>query len=99
MGTAQGLEEFVDALNHGIELNLKFDPSVTDDSDHAKFAEAKVPIVFFFTGFHPDYHQPTDTWDKINADDAIRVVKLALRAAYAFANRENRFAFLSKEGG
>lgn len=35
------------------------------DSDHSSFAEHNVPFVFFFTGFHPDYHRVTDTADKL----------------------------------
>lgn len=98
VGTAEGLEGMVGELNEGIELSLKLEPKVSTDSDHYNFARAKVPILFFFTGFHADYHQPTDTWEKINAEDALRVTRLALRAAYAFASRETRFEFRSKKG-
>ena len=36
-------------------------------SDHYNFARKGVPILFFFNGVHPDYHQATDSPDKINA--------------------------------
>lgn len=37
-------------------------------SDHMSFAAAKIPTFFFFTGLHTDYHRPSDTADKINAE-------------------------------
>jgi S1-C subfamily serine protease len=34
----------------------------------------KIPVLFFFSGLHGDYHKPSDTWDKINAPDAARLL-------------------------
>jgi Zn-dependent M28 family amino/carboxypeptidase len=43
-------------------------------SDHMSFAAKKVPVIFFFSGNHPDYHRPTDTADKIDFDGIEQVV-------------------------
>ena len=45
-------------------------------SDHTSFTTKQVPVLFFFSGLHADYHKPSDTWDKINAPDAVRVLDL-----------------------
>ncbi len=45
-------------------------------SDHYHFARQGVPILFFTSGTHPDYHQPTDTADRIDAGKATRLVQL-----------------------
>ena len=45
-------------------------------SDHYNFAKRGVPILFFFTGTHEDYHQPSDHVDKIDAEKESRIVKL-----------------------
>ena len=45
-------------------------------SDHYHFARRGVPILFFTSGTHPDYHQPTDSADRIDADKAARLVRL-----------------------
>ncbi|HEU4829396.1 MAG TPA: M20/M25/M40 family metallo-hydrolase [Gemmatimonadales bacterium] len=45
-------------------------------SDHYNFARKGVPILFFFNGTHEDYHQPTDTPDKIDAEKESRVLQL-----------------------
>jgi len=47
-------------------LMLKFDSSGSGPSDHASFYRKDMPVLFFFTGSHPDYHKATDDWDKIN---------------------------------
>jgi hypothetical protein len=43
-------------------------------SDHTAFTTREIPVLFFFSGLHGDYHKPSDTWDKINAKDAARLL-------------------------
>ncbi|MDH4064293.1 MAG: M20/M25/M40 family metallo-hydrolase [Acidobacteriota bacterium] len=50
-----------------------------DQSDVASFANSGVPAVAFFTGFHPDYHRPTDDWPLVDAEGGAEVARLALR--------------------
>jgi Zn-dependent M28 family amino/carboxypeptidase len=47
-------------------FNLGFDSSGTGPSDHTSFYRKDIPVIFFFTGTHTDYHKPTDDKDKIN---------------------------------
>ncbi len=48
-------------------------------SDHANFARMGIPVAFLFNGEHEDYHQPTDTYEKIDTDKIRRVSRLVLR--------------------
>ena len=50
-------------------------------SDHTSFTTKQVPVLFFFSGLHSDYHKPSDTWDKIDAPDAIRLLDLVADVA------------------
>jgi hypothetical protein len=59
-------------------------------SDHFNFAKNGVPILFFFNGVHPDYHQPSDSPDKINADKEARIVQLLFYLGQAIANNPER---------
>lgn len=59
-------------------------------SDHYNFAKKGIPSVFFFNGVHPDYHQPSDTPDKIEYDALAKRAQLAFVTAWELANRENR---------
>ena len=49
-------------------LLIKFDSSGTGPSDHASFYRDSIPVLFFFTGTHPDYHKASDDWNKLNYD-------------------------------
>ncbi len=43
-------------------------------SDHTSFTAKQIPTLFFFSGLHADYHRPSDTWDKINAVEAVHLL-------------------------
>jgi Zn-dependent M28 family amino/carboxypeptidase len=75
-----------------LELDRKFnDPKDPNRfyyrSDHYNFASKGVPIIFYFNGTHADYHQPTDTVDKINFGLMSKRVKLVFYTAWEMANR------------
>jgi len=55
---------------------LNADSSGTGPSDHTSFYLKNIPVLFFFTGIHPDYHKPTDKADKINYTGELQVIKL-----------------------
>ena len=59
-------------------------------SDHYNFAEKNIPIIFYFSGTHEDYHKPTDTVDKIEFDLLQQRTKLIFHTAWELANRNER---------
>lgn len=59
-------------------------------SDHYNFAKNNIPVIFYFNGTHDDYHQPTDTPDKINYEMLENRTRLVFHTAWELANRENR---------
>jgi peptidase M28-like protein len=59
-------------------------------SDHYNFARKGVPILFFFNGTHADYHRPSDSVDKIDAEKESRIVKLVFYLGLDVANAANR---------
>ncbi len=60
-----------------------FDLTLTEDgfgpSDHSSFYGKQVPVLFFWTGTHNDYHKPSDTFDKINYTDEARILIMVAR--------------------
>jgi Zn-dependent M28 family amino/carboxypeptidase len=56
-------------------LLFKFDSSGTGPSDHTSFYRKDIPVLFYFTGLHSDYHKPTDDFDKINYEGQLYIVK------------------------
>ena len=73
-GTGSNLKAILEGTpSHG----LNFDTSEMagyGSSDHTSFTTKQVPVLFFFSGLHADYHKPSDTWDKINAVDAVKLL-------------------------
>lgn len=56
-------------------FKLKLDSSGTGPSDHTSFYKKEIPVLFFFTGAHSDYHKPTDDADKINFAGELAIIK------------------------
>jgi hypothetical protein len=54
------------------------------------FARKGIPIAFFFSGTHTDYHRPTDTVDKINFDKMANTVRLIYMTGWDLANARHR---------
>jgi hypothetical protein len=59
-------------------------------SDHFNFARNGVPILFFTTGLHPDYRRPTDSVDKIDAEQEARILRLVFYLGLDVANAAAR---------
>ena len=59
-------------------------------SDHYNFALKGIPVLFFTSGTHSDYHQPTDTADRIDTEKASRLVRLVFQVSAAVANAAER---------
>ncbi len=70
----------------------KYDSSGLGPSDHASFYMKDIPVLFFFTGAHADYHRPTDDMDKINYTGEYRVLKYVYKIIEA-ANTKGKLAF------
>jgi hypothetical protein len=75
-GTSPGFKKLVDDADRGLGFDLSYSGSGYGASDHMSFTVRSVPVLFFFSGLHSDYHKPSDTWEKINAEDGAKVVRL-----------------------
>lgn len=73
-------------------LNIKFDSSGIGPSDHTSFYLKNIPVLFFFTGTHPDYHKPTDDVEKINFTGELYVIHYIYDLINA-TNKSGKIAF------
>lgn len=75
VGTATEWRQFIGQSDFTLALS--------DDgygpSDHSSFYMKHIPVLFFFTGTHNDYHKPSDTFDKINYNDEARILSMVAR--------------------
>ncbi|MEQ1823843.1 MAG: M20/M25/M40 family metallo-hydrolase [Fimbriimonadaceae bacterium] len=79
-------------LNKHVGFKFKYDSEdVYTRSDHYSFAAKGIPIAFLFDGFHPDYHKPTDTVDKINFEKLTNAARLFYLVGMNAANRPEMF--------
>jgi hypothetical protein len=99
LGTTPGLEQLVDDANKKYDFKLFKIPGGTGPSDHDSFYRKKVPVLFFFTGTHKDYHRPTDTPDKINLPVMKKIADMAEGFLVHFATVPEKPKYLVTQGG
>lgn len=95
------IRKVVEAENRTIGLRLDYKTDADDRegwfsrSDHYPFAVKGVPIAFFNTGEHPDYHTANDTWDRINYPKMEKIVRLVFLSTRSLANSPSRPRFVT----
>lgn len=94
MGTSPGFEELATKENNRSALKLTLKPDGFGPSDHASFYAKDIPVMFFFTNLHDDYHRPSDTWDKINYTGEATVVDYAARIVRDLVNADAKPSFV-----
>jgi aminopeptidase YwaD len=76
-GTGTTFRATLDQVIPKYKLNVDFsDTTGYGSSDHTSFTTKQVPVLFFFSGLHSDYHKPSDTWDKIDAPGTVTLLKM-----------------------
>lgn len=89
------LSEKVNQLYSNVNLDYTFNDDNDPNrfyyrSDHYNFAKNGIPVIFYFSGVHEDYHKSTDTPDKIDYDKTERIAKLIFYTAWHISNRDER---------
>jgi hypothetical protein len=93
VGTSPGFKQLLEQANAG-SFQLSYSESGYGSSDHTSFYIKGVPVIFFFSGLHSDYHKPSDLPERILTADHARVVELAFRTAEALTNLPERPQFV-----
>ena len=80
-----------------IEPEKSFELTLNEDgfgpSDHSSFYAKQVPVLFFWTGTHNDYHKPSDTWDKINYNDEAKILSFVARIVRDIDGADKRLTY------
>ncbi len=92
------LQPLTESLAKRVDLVVTYEPSEVRfaASDHLYFARRGVPIISYFDGGHDDYHQPTDTWDKLNYPKMEKVARLCYLTMWDLAAAADRPAKVQK---
>ena len=93
VGTSPNFKPWLEEFNQTVHLQLDYSDSGYGASDHMSFNSKKIPVLFFFSGLHTDYHKPTDTYDKINAAGAVKVLSLVYMMADRMGSEPKRLEY------
>ncbi len=96
VGTSVSWPAILDSANAQTGFTISTTADGFGPSDHSSFTPKSIPVLFFFTGLHSDYHRPTDTWEKLNYDGEARILNVVERAIRQVADAPQKIAF--KEG-
>jgi hypothetical protein len=96
-GTANGLKDIIFAESDTTLIKLTLFDEGYGPSDHSSFYLRDIPVLFYSTGAHLDYHTPDDTYDKINYDGMVKISGLIYSVARFVASSDSRLQF--KESG
>ena len=99
VGTSKGFEELIDRLNKNYGFKLRKVKGGFGPSDHSSFYAVKVPVFFFFTGDHADYHRPSDLAERINVPGMRKVTDLTEMLLAYLATVAERPKYIKIEGG
>jgi Peptidase family M28 len=103
---SRALADTVANVNHAylnLTLNSKYDDPadperIYERSDHYQYAQKGIPVAFFFSGLHEDYHRPSDEIDRIDFVKLQKIARTVLAIAWALGNAPDRPALDSPQG-
>jgi len=89
------ISEGVNKEHFNLQLDYRFNDKNDPNryyfrSDHYNFAKNNIPVIFYFNGIHEDYHQPSDTFEKINFEKIEKISRYIFLTAWELANREEK---------
>ena len=95
VGTGSSFKMLLEDAQSKSGLKLEYSAGGYAASDHTSFVSKHIPALFFFSGLHSDYHKPSDTWEKINASAAARLLELISDVGLQLANASTPPTFVA----
>lgn len=93
VGTSPNLKDIILGKNDSSVINLSFTEEGYGPSDHSSFYGKNIPVIFFTTGAHLDYHTPSDVFDSINFEGMVHVTNLVYNVAEELATMKEKLEF------
>jgi len=76
VGTTAEFRKILDEVQATSPLQFSYSDRSRGSSDHLSFSSKKVPVLFFFSGLHNDYHRPSDDWERINVQTLQQILEV-----------------------
>lgn len=93
VGTADGLKELIYSLSDTSIIKLTLSDEGYGPSDHSSFYGKNIPVVYYSTGAHLDYHTPSDAYDKINFPGMVTISSIIYNTTSSLASSGDRLKF------
>lgn len=97
IGTAVELEKLTEKQKKANKFNINFSKNGYGPSDHASFYSEKIPVLFFFTGTHADYHTPFDDVEKLNLEGISTVIDYAFDVIKDVVSYKEKLTYIETE--
>jgi peptidase M28-like protein/PDZ domain-containing protein/PA domain-containing protein len=94
VGTGSTLKAAVEQAQANSGFKIEYSPGGYSSSDHTSFVTKRIPVLFFFSGLHSDYHKPSDTWEKIDPVAATRLLDVVGTTGELLADADERPSFV-----
>jgi hypothetical protein len=94
VGTGSTFAKVLEQAETGSPLKFEASQGGYASSDHTSFVSKRIPVLFFFSGLHADYHKPSDTWEKINGSSAVELLNVVAKTTLEIATEPDRAAFV-----
>lgn len=98
-GTAIEIEPMLDVFEKDYDFNFVHSPEGYGASDHSSFYGKNIPVLFFFTGAHEDYHTPFDKADRINYEGEKAVLEFIYPILEDLATNDNKLTYAEAKAG
>jgi aminopeptidase YwaD len=95
VGTGAAFKSLLEQEQSKSTFKIEYSAGGYSASDHTSFVAKKIPVLFFFSGLHSDYHKPSDTWEKINAPSAAHLLDFIDDVALKIDSASERTAFVT----
>jgi aminopeptidase YwaD len=92
-GTSPQWSGLINTTDKKNTFNIRIDSSGTGPSDHTSFYRKDIPVLFFFTGLHTDYHKPSDDFDKINYEGETKIINYISGIVLSPLTTDQKLAF------
>lgn len=93
-GTSPQWATVINTQDKKLPFGIKIDSSGSGPSDHTSFYRKDIPVLFFFTGQHKDYHRPSDDADRINYNGELQVINYIESIIDKLNKQNQKLAFL-----
>lgn len=94
VGTAREFRPILEEIAKRTPLDLRVTLTPNAPSDHLPFSRLGIPVLYFFSGFHNDYHRPGDDWEKIDVKSTLRILEVVAGILKGIDALDDRPAFV-----